>query len=110
MRKDQRIKLAALSEKLADYAIEAADPSHWGVTTPRASDMSKEERYDATLNIKYASAAVGLLVRVEQVVASRNPVFDGVNEPSVDGEIKAAEKKAEELLGRVMKRHGKAQA
>ena len=40
--------------------------------------------------------AVGLLVRVEQVVASRNPVFDGVNEPSVDGEIKAAEKKAEQ--------------
>lgn len=110
MRKDQREKLAALSVKLADFAIVAADPDNWGTSTPRASDMSKEERYDATLNIKYASAAVGLLVRVEQVVASRNPVFDGVNEPGTDNEIRAAERKAEELLTKVMGKHGKAKA
>lgn len=110
MRKDQKDRLAKLSEKLADFAIEAADPDHWGTTTPRASDMTKEERYDATLNIKYASAAVGLLVRVEQVVATRNPLFDGVNEPGVDNDIAAAEKKAEDLLGRVMRKHGKQKA
>ena len=43
MRKDQKDRLAKLSEKLADFAIEAADPDHWGTTTPRASDMTKEE-------------------------------------------------------------------
>lgn len=110
MRKDQKERLAKLSERLADYAIEAADPNHWGAVSPRASEMTKEERYDATLNIKYATAAVGLLVRVEQVVATRNPVFDGVHEPSVDTETRAAERKAEELLNRVMDRHGKAKA
>lgn len=110
MRKDQKEKLAKLSERLADYAIEAADPNHWGEISPRASEMTKEERYEATLNIKYASAAVGLMMRVEQVIATRNPVFDGVNEPGIDNEIRAAENKAEALLNRVMEKHGKAKA
>lgn len=110
MRNDQKLKLAKLSERLADYAIEAADPAHWGVTSAKPTEMGKEERYEATLNIRYATAAVGLLVRVEQVVATRNPIFDGVHEPSVDNETKAAERKAEALLNRVMEKHGKAKA
>jgi hypothetical protein len=110
MRKDQREKLAKLSERLADYAIEAADPAHWGVTSAKPVEMGKEERYEATLNIRYAAAAVGLMMRVEQVIATRNPVFDGVNEPGIDNEIRAAENKAEALLNRVMEKHGKAKA
>ena len=110
MRPDQKLKLSKLSEKLADFAIEAADPDHWGTATARASDMSKEERYDASLNIKYAAASVGLLMRVEQVLVMRNPIMDGVDEPTLDGDIAAAEKKAERLLNDVMVKHGKAKA
>ncbi len=110
MRKDQREKLAGLSERLADFAIDAADPNNWGLTTYVPKDMTDDDKLFSAGTVKLASQAVGLLIRVEQVVQLRNPLFDGVNEPKIDNEIAAAERKAEALLNRVMIRHGKTEA
>ncbi len=110
MRKDQREKLAGLSERLADFAIDAADPENWGLTTYVPKDMTDDDKLFSAGTVRLASQAVGLLIRVEQVVALRNPLFDDVDEPKVDNDIAAAERKAEALLKRVMSRNGKAKA
>lgn len=110
MRKDQRIRLTELSERIAEFAIDAADPDNWGLSTSIPRDMTADDKIHGAGTLKMASQAVGLLVRVESVIALRNPIFDGVNEPKIDNETKAAEKRAEQLLSRIMDKHGKAKA
>jgi hypothetical protein len=100
MRDDQRVRLAELSEKLADGVLEEADPALWPGAGQPLADMSKEDRGNRYWSKKNAAATFSLLERaigLAEKIGGSQPDGDG----DLDEQIQRAEKEAAKLLDKV---------
>lgn len=106
MRPDQRVRLATVSERLAEVVIADADPENWSANGKALVDMTKGERGDANWCRKTAVQSVALLVRVEQLLGQTEAQRQrsGDTEADTEAEIKRAEQAASALLDRVRER------
>lgn len=106
MRPDQKKRLAEVSEKLAEVAINDADPANWTGDGKLLSQMTKEERGDAAWCRKTAVQSVALLGRLQQLLRD-DAGGKGGNEPDPEEDIRRAEREAAKMLKRVgAKSHG----
>lgn len=108
MRIDQRERLLALAEKLADLVLDEADPDNWsgeGKTLKAQSQLERGDRYWCKKN---AAASLALLVRVGGLLEVR----DGERQPSgrtdddakLDNAIDRAERAAANALERISRK------
>lgn len=105
MRPDQLIRLAELSEKLADVVLEESDPAEWpGANTPLAA-LTQQERGDRYWCKKNAAATFSLLERTASLLADVKTVGNDrhKDDDDLDKQIQAKEKEAAKMLERVMK-------
>ncbi|MCS4235037.1 hypothetical protein [Stenotrophomonas sp. BIGb0135] len=108
MRPDQKKRLAEVSEKLAEVAINDADPANWTGDGKLLSQMTKEERGDAAWCRKTAVQSVALLGRLQQLLRD-DTAGKGGNDPDPEDDIRRAEQEAAKMLKRVgAKSHGAA--
>lgn len=98
MRPDQRERLAAVSERLAEVVISDVDPANWTATGKTLAAMTQAERGDANWCRKTAVQSVALLVRVEALLAPAEGAPPGGLEPDPEDQIARAEKGAAALL------------
>lgn len=98
MRPDQRERLAAVSERLAEVVIRDCDPDNWTAGGKTIGQMTRDERGDAAWCRKTAVQSVALLVRVETLLAPAGDGKPGELEPDPEDQIARAEKGAAELL------------
>lgn len=68
MNQSQYERLQELSEKLADVAIQDANPEHWVGRGKKPADLTKEERGDAYWCRKIAVSTLSLLSRVHSLI------------------------------------------
>lgn len=106
MRADQKTKLDALSEGLADVLIDEADPANWPGAGTKLAELSRVDRGDRYWCKKNAFATVALLARVEQLRSAQHggstPVTgDGAVVDPLDKEIAEAEAIGRELLAKL---------
>jgi hypothetical protein len=104
MREDQKERLRALTEKLADVVLSDADPDGWVGKDKLPSELTQQERGDAYWCRKMALASIGVLNRTEALIASIDGKKDGddpLSDANLDQEVKAAEKEADAILKRL---------
>lgn len=101
MRPDQLQRLADLSEKLADVALEECDPEEWSGAGRAVRDLTQQERGDRFWCKKNAAATLSLLQRVEQIRATPDSKPEEPAGVDVDHEISQAERRAADLLNRM---------
>lgn len=101
MTPEQLEKLQDLQERLADVFLDEADPRNWPGAGVKQADMEQKDRGDRVWIKKNAMGTVNLICRITTLLAP--PPAGGL--PDDDAEkrelIKAAEKEAAELLGRL---------
>lgn len=106
MRPDQRERLADLSERLAEQAINDADPDNWTGSGKLPQDLTQEERGDAVWCRKLALSTLAVLSSVARLQVEAPAKPPGGPQPedaaAVDAEIAAAEREARRLLDRVV--------
>ncbi len=105
MRPDQLVRLAELSEKLADVVLEEADPAEWpGANMPLAS-LSQQERGDRYWCKKNAAATFALLERTASLLSDVQTVGgkERNDDEDLEKQIAAKEREAAKLLDKVMK-------
>jgi hypothetical protein len=104
MRPDQLIRIAELSEKLAEVVLEEADPETWpGAGVPLA-EMSNEQRGNRYWAKKNAAATFTLLDRTASLLQHiSDPSKPQDNDEDLDKQLAAREKEAAKMLDRVMK-------
>lgn len=108
MREDQRQRLVAIQEKLADEALIEMDPDNWpGAGVPR-EEWSAKVRGDRNWSMKNANASVALLVNLKRLVddAPAGPAPEDEAEAE-RARIAAAESAAQALMERVGKKNGR---
>lgn len=105
MRPDQLLRLAEVSERLAEVVIRDIDPESWGSAhASMLGDMTREERGDQAWCRKTAVQSVALLVRVEQLLTPASDPVESREMPDPEADIKRAERAATEMLERLGKR------
>ena len=107
MRDDQRARLAALSEKLADVMLEEADPDLWPGAGIPMDEWTRGDRGDRVWMKKNANATMTLLLRVEQlrtVEPGKTPAGGEEPEDEEARMIEKAERAAREVLQRAKAR------
>lgn len=107
MRPDQRIRLAEVTERLAEAVILDADPDNWTAPGKALADMSQEERGDAAWCRKTAVQSVTLLAKMLTLQAAGEDGTRPPDEPDPEAEIARAEKAAAKALDRVMANAGR---
>lgn len=111
MREDQRQKLLAIQEKLADEALVEMDPDNWpGAGKPR-EDWDAKTRGDRNWSMKNANAAVTLLVNLKRLTEDKpsGPAPED-EEAKEAAAIAEAEAQARELLERAGKSGGRSRS
>jgi hypothetical protein len=106
---DQRLRLAALEEKLVDLVLDEADPDHWSGEGKSLSQLSQLERGDRYWCKKNAAASLSLLVKVSAVLEVKPGVGPSGRtdaEEGVDRAIARAEAAAAKALERIGARAG----
>ena len=101
MREDQRIRLAELSEKLADVVLEEADPALWPGAGQPLAEITAAERGDRYWCKKNAAATFSLLERSIGLIEKVNRPGGGDDDEDLDKQITRAEKEAAKLLDKV---------
>jgi uncharacterized protein YlxW (UPF0749 family) len=104
--------MQALSEEIAEVAINDMNPKNWSAHGILPKDMTKEERGDAYWSRKMAVATIMVLTRVaalkNTISAGRAPE-DDEEETSLDEEITKAETEAKQLLDEVQRQAKKSE-
>lgn len=107
MRDDQRKRLQALSERMAEVALSDCDPDNWTAAGQLARDMTQQERGDAYWCRKNAATSLMLLEKLERLVTiPEGAPADPEHEQSLDAQIAAAEKRACILVDKALARVG----
>jgi len=98
MRPNHKTRLTALSEELTEVLIEEANPVNWPAHGVKIQDMEPVEHRARLAHKQNASATVGLLLRVQNLLGltSKNVPADAVD--SVDAAVRKAEKEAERIM------------
>lgn len=101
MTPEQIEKLEELQERLADVFLDEADPRNWPGAGVKQVDMKQQDRGDRVWIKKNAMGTVNLICRITTLLAP--PPAGGApdDEKEKRALIKAAEKEAAELLGRL---------
>jgi hypothetical protein len=108
MRPDQREKLEALSERLADVFITEADPDNWTADGVLPRDMTQQERGDRHWDRKGAMGTGGVLKYTIDLIASGeekridDDAEQAARDADLDKRIKDAEKRASAAVARVL--------
>lgn len=104
MRPDQLIRIAELSEKLAEVVLEESDPDTWPGAGVTLAAMSIEERGNRYWSKKNAAASFSLLERTTSLLTDAQDLRNNRKEDDSDMEkqIAAREKEATKLLNKVM--------
>lgn len=109
MREDQRQKIQALSERLADRFLMDADPDTWAGGSKQSCDMNQQERGDAYWSRKMAMATGGVLryvLDLHEKINERQPANDtpehAAREADMDRAIREAERRAAQAVQRVI--------
>jgi hypothetical protein len=107
MRPDQRIRLAEVTERLAEAVILDADPDNWSAPGKTLADMTQDERGDAAWCRKTAVQSVTLLAKMLTLQATDEGGAPAPTDPDPEAEIVRAEKAAAKALDRVMANAGR---
>lgn len=118
MRQDQYEKLQALTEKLTDTFLSEADPDAWpghGVAIAAMDQQTRGDRYwckknaAATLSVVMRTSTLVGIIQQQWSSGADTPPAEGTPEDdSLDAEIRAAEKEATKLLGKIQNDSAKA--
>lgn len=106
MREDQITRLQALSESLGEVVIHEVDPANWPGAKKDPSDLTQQERGDRYWSKKNAAATMTLLLKVVNITGVLNkqkPGDDDSADTELDGELAAAEKEAQAIIGRMQR-------
>lgn len=108
MREDQRQKLIAIQEKLADEALVEMDPDSWpGAGKPR-EEWDAKTRGDRNWSMKNANAAVTLLVNLKRLTEDAPTGPSPAEEEAAEQQrIAEAEARAQEMMKRVGGKNGR---
>jgi hypothetical protein len=109
MRQDQFERLQALTEKLTDALIQEMDPEAWPGAGILPASMDQQTRGDRYWCKKNAAATLTLIMKNTSLidVARRQTAGGGGStsveeaDSSLDAELRAAEKEAEECLKKI---------
>lgn len=108
MREDQKQKLEALAERLADVFIVEADPENWSGAGVIPKDMTQQQRGDRHWDRKGAMGTGGVLRYTLDLIASGqkntidDPQIQDERDSDLDAQIKEAEQRAAKAVSRVL--------
>lgn len=108
MREDQKQKLEALAERLADVFIVEADPDNWSGAGAIPKDMTQQQRGDRHWDRKGAMGTGGVLRYTLDLISSgqKNQIADPQvqedRDSDLDAQIKEAEQRAAKAVSRVL--------
>ena len=103
MRDDQLKRLQDLSDDLIEVVLEESDPKTWPGHGVPIADMTKDDRGDRYWCKKNAAATLTLAMRVQSLldIDNRYSTHKKPGDDDIDEEVKAAEREAEKILGRI---------
>lgn len=118
MRQDQYERLQELSEKLTDVFLDEAEPGKWPGHSIEPGNMDQQTRGDRYWCKKNAVATLSLVDRVNRLIGDTQAASmggtggaavreDGVDESSLDADIRQAEKEAAKLLDQMTRNAAK---
>jgi hypothetical protein len=105
MTPDQRIRLLALSEKLADVAISELDPDAWPGADVELADWTQQIRGDRFWSKKNGAATLMLLGAIDKLTEVGAPT-DPIANDGLDAQIADAEKRASKLVDAALRKVG----
>lgn len=107
MRQDQRERLAALCERMAEVAMTDCDPDNWTAAGQLARDMTQQERGDAYWCRKNAATSLMLLEKLERLVTvPGGGLPDPLADNGLDAQIADAERRASALVDKALRKAG----
>lgn len=119
MRQDQYDKLQALTEKLTDALLGEMDPEQWPGAGMLPSAMDQQTRGDRYWCKKNAAATLTLIMKNTNLVdvirrqtaagagSGTGVEGDSEDENGLEGEIRQAEKEAQQWLNKIQKQASK---
>lgn len=105
MRADQLERLAEMSEKLAEVAIDELNPDAWPGAGKALKDQTQQERGDRYWCKKNGAATLSLVHRLVNLVQQQTGIGGRhpMDERDLDRELREAEKEASKLVNDAMK-------
>lgn len=100
MTPEQRDRLKALLEKVADSMLLNLNPDHWPGAGKRAADMKREDRGDLAWVLKIPAQQLTILMQGERLLSMGEPAATppGAPEPIPEEAYEEATKAAQAVL------------
>lgn len=106
MRADQLTRLEELRDRLLETAISDADPANWTAGSKKPSEMTKDERGDASWCRRMAIQSVSLTMQVQRLLA--NPTTGGAMVPDQPAATTSTEPDEEATIDAEIERYERA--
>lgn len=103
MRQDQKEKLEALQEKIAEILLDEMNPENWAGAGKKLVDMTKDQRGNRYFDKKNAAMTAVLYVNNDKLLVNTKAALgrDPYEDEDLDKQIRKAEKAGDELLEKV---------